>query len=232
VTPTDCRVDAIPADLGAPAFYSKYTDAGGIPVISSPAVPDNALTQACLAVTRMLAKRADILAEMVDNGARVAIIARDEGLHDLPELADLSSDWVNTRGVGATSTRPLTVATEENLLCLDNDVHRGEVILVHSLAHAVRALGIDQLEPDFDRRLEAAYEAALFDGKWLGTFASESFPQYWAEGVQSWFNANLTPPNGIHNEVNTRPELLAYDPELYSIISEYFPEHAAILDCY
>jgi hypothetical protein len=108
VTPTDCRVDAIPADLGAPAFYSKYTDAAGIPVISSPAVPDNALTQACLAVTRMLAKRADILAKMVDNGARVAIIARDEGLHDLPELADLSSDWVNTRGIGATSTRPLT----------------------------------------------------------------------------------------------------------------------------
>jgi len=42
--------------------------------------------------------------------------------------------------------------------------------------------------------------------------------------VQSWFDANLEadPPNGIHNHVNTREELEAYDPDLAKLIAEVF----------
>lgn len=42
--------------------------------------------------------------------------------------------------------------------------------------------------------------------------------------MQSWFNANLeaNPPNGIHNAVNTRAELVAYDPELARLIQRVF----------
>jgi len=221
-----------PSALALDPFYEKYTDALGIPVVSSDDVPDTALTQACLVVNRMLAKRSDVRAQMIDNGARVAVIASDQGLKALPELTGLSNDWNDTRGVGATATQPLTVGTEENLLCLQNDVHRGEVILVHSLAHAIRSLGISQMEEDFDERLEASYQAALFEGKWTDAFARESFPQYWAEGVQCWFNANLSPPNPYHNEINTRAELAEYDPRLYELIAEYMPETDDILDCF
>ena len=95
----------------------------------------------------------------------------------------------------------------------------------------MRALGIKPLEPDFDYRLEAAYEAAIFEGKWIDAFASESFPQYWAEGVQSWLNSNLSPPNIYHNEINTREELADYDPALHSIISEYLPAVEEVVPC-
>ncbi len=231
-TTPDCLVSGIPPNIDAPSFYSKYADANGMPVLASSAVSDEAVTQACLVIVRMLAKRADVAAAMIANGSRVAVIAREEGLNDLPELMNLSNDWQGTRGIGASVSQPLTVGTEENLLCEDDDVYHGEVILVHSFAHAMRALGIRNLEPDFDTRLEAAYEAALFAGKWTDAFASDSFPQYWAEGVQSWFNVNLAPPNAYHNEVNTRAELQSYDPELYAIISEYLPAVDSVLDCF
>ena len=49
--------------------------------------------------------------------------------------------------------------------------------------------------------------------------------EYFAEGVQSWFNVNreANPPDGINNHVNTREELKQYDIELYNLIAVVFP---------
>ena len=46
-----------------------------------------------------------------------------------------------------------------------------------------------------------------------------------AEGTQGFFNVNAErdPPNGVHNYVNTRLELEAYDITLYNMIVEVFP---------
>ena len=48
--------------------------------------------------------------------------------------------------------------------------------------------------------------------------------EYFAEGVQSWFNVNAqaNPPNTVHNQVNTRAELKAYDPTLHALLEQYF----------
>ena len=48
--------------------------------------------------------------------------------------------------------------------------------------------------------------------------------EYWAEGVQSWFDANLqaVPTNGVHNAVNTQDELKSYDAGLASLIEQVF----------
>ncbi len=42
---------------------------------------------------------------------------------------------------------------------------------------------------------------------------------------KSWFDANreALPPNGIHNEVDTREELARYDPALAELVAEVFP---------
>jgi hypothetical protein len=180
----------------------------------------------------MLSLRLDVASEMVNHGARIAVMGQAQGLREMPELQNLSSAWNDTRGIGASLGQPLTVGAEENLLCLDNDVHRGEIIFVHSFAHAMRSLGIGRLEADFDDRLETAYDTALFEGKWLDAFSRESFAQYWAEGVQSWLDVNLAPPNEVHNEINTRVELRSYDPALHEIIADYLPEQSAASDCF
>ena len=44
--------------------------------------------------------------------------------------------------------------------------------------------------------------------------------EYWAEGVQSWFNTNR-PPDHDHNHVDNREELKAYDPPLAKLVKAY-----------
>ena len=61
-------------------------------------------------------------------------------------------------------------------------------------------------------------------GLWRNTYAATNYKEYWAEGVQSWFNVNkeVLRVDGIHNDINTRRELIKYDPELAKLISKWF----------
>jgi hypothetical protein len=225
-----------PAALGLDPFYTRYVDASGIPVVSSASVPDSALERACDIAIHVLEKRADVHARLVENDLRVVVIARSEVMTDIPEYRDIYSaapelDWDNVaRSVGPFLDVPLASAAEENLLCLSDDLFAGEVMLIHSLAHALRRLGILDLEPESDARVRAAYDAALDAGLWADTYAATNFEQYWAEGVQGFYDGNrevASPdPDRLHNEINTRAELKAYDRELAAIIAEYVLDDA------
>lgn len=54
-----------PAALKLDTFYKKYTDAFGIPVVSSNKVPDDALLVARDIINYMLLKRTDIRAALI-----------------------------------------------------------------------------------------------------------------------------------------------------------------------
>ena len=112
--------------------------------------------------------------------------------------------------------------SEENLLGYNEDPSRGESTLIHEFSHAIHQIGIN-LE-SFNLKLTEIYQRAIKRGLWQNTYAATSASEYWAEGVQSWFDANLEsrPTNGIHNEINTRSELKKYDPELAKLISKWF----------
>ncbi|HKO54144.1 MAG TPA: hypothetical protein VJV79_40830 [Polyangiaceae bacterium] len=226
----------MPPTLQLAPFYEKYIDARGIPVVGSAGVSDLALERACDISIHVLAERADVRARMVANDLRVVVIARDEVMTDIPEYRDLYTlapnlDWdKEARGTGpARGGIPIASAGEENLLCSSDDLFRGETLLVFALGHALRALGIVDVEPQFEARVRAAYDHAMAAGLWSDTHAGRSAEQYWAEGVQDWFDANreaLPAPDGLHNAINTRAELKAYDPGLAAIVAEYVPEDA------
>ena len=82
-------------------------------------------------------------------------------------------------------------------------------------------MALDRVDPSFDRRLEAVYEAAMKKGLWKTKYASSNRAEYWAEGVQSWFDTNR-PPDHDHNHVDTRVELKKYDPGLAKMVAEIF----------
>jgi len=212
--------------MGKHPFYQKYVDAAGVPVISSEKVVDEALLIAERIVEEMLAFRDDLRQEMIARGAYVGIMARTEVTTDIPEHAHLANDpdtdWdQRARGLGGTPGNPITTAGEENLLCLSNDRYLGENILVHELAHGIHLIGITSLDPGFNERLQALYDAAMNAGLWADTYAATNRGEYWAEGVQSWLDTNQRPQAGIHNEIDTREELRAYDPSLAALIEEY-----------
>lgn len=228
-----------PAALRLAPFYRKYLDAEGVPIVASDKVPDAALHAAREVVTHMLAGRPDIVARLQAARIRVAIMAETELTIDIPEHADLytafpGTDWnARARGLGATLARPASSAAEENLLCYPSDRYRGESILVHEFAHTVYLIGVQPHDAGFAAELVAAFDAARAAGKWTGTYAASNVEEYWAEGAQDWFDANLeaSPPNGIHNEINTRAELEAHDPALAGLLRRVFGDRSWRHDC-
>jgi hypothetical protein len=58
-------------------------------------------------------------------------------------------------------------------------------------------------------------------GLWKATYASTNHHEYFAEGVQSWFDNNRSNDNE-HNDIDTRAKLEAYDPGLASLCREVF----------
>src|SRR3712207_2201902 len=82
---TAMGVGPVPESPRLGLFYSKHGNAGGIPIVRSARVPDEALLIARDIVDAQLAHRPDIRRQVVANGTRVGIIAPDEGMADLPE---------------------------------------------------------------------------------------------------------------------------------------------------
>jgi len=222
-TPTDAPADFDP-------FFEKYLDGNGIPVLASAAVSDDAVRTACIIVVRMLSKRDDVRQAMIGQQMRVAIIGRNEVTTDIPEYRNLNSmfpqqDWNRLRGVGATIMIPVSSVGEENLLCLQDDIFSGEKLLVQTFATAV-LLGVGAADDTFEPRLRDAYDAAINAGLWRNTYAEVNDIEYYAEGVQSWFDANLdvAQPDGNNGPINTRAELRAYDPALAALVQETMPD--------
>ena len=60
-------------------------------------------------------------------------------------------------------------------------------------------------------------------GLWKGKYASVNDREYFAEGVQSWFDNNRVNDHD-HNHVHTRATLLEYDPGLAALCREVFGE--------
>ncbi len=221
-----------PKNLSLDPFYKKYIDANGIPVVSSEKVTDQALVEARVLVVKMLSKRDELRKALIANKTRVAIMAPSEVTIDIPEHKDLyqvfpGTDWNNRcRGVGATKVRPVCSVGEENLLGYQNDRYRGESILIHEFGHTILNMGISNTNTDFIWTLKQTYNDAISKGLWKDTYAGSNADEYWAEGVQDWFDANLkaNPPNGIHNEIHTRKGLKEYDPDLFSLLAQVFPD--------
>jgi hypothetical protein len=101
----------------------------------------------------------------------------------------------------------ITSCGEENLLNLRGDRYRNENILIHEFSHAIHNYGIGSLDRTFDAKLRAIHKKAIDSGLWQDTYAATNPAEYWAEGVQSYFDCNAPPNTGVHNDINTREKL-------------------------
>ena len=206
----------------------------GIHVVSSWRVPDSCFYAAYVsldALTKMMP--AEVMVSLTSRNTRIGIMARYEGTTDIPEHAFLANDttinWdLRARGLGGTLHMPFSTCAEENILAYQIDKYHAEDIMIHEFAHTIHNVGISPVYPDFNDELQASLDKALAEGKWKNVYAATNIEEYWAEGVQTWFNVNAEVNNdggdGKHNKVNTREELKRYDPGLYSILARFFPE--------
>lgn len=220
---------------GIPAFYTQRVNAHGLPIVASAKVNPYALKEAAYLVDMMLAKRPDVRKAMIQSGARMCVLAYDEYTTDLPEFVrmadekmdefpDLSAKdfWdARARGLGGSETDPLCTVAEENVLAYRGDPYEKECILIHEFAHNIHLRGMLNVDPTFDARLKATYDAAMKAGLWKGKYAAVNHCEYFAEGVQSWFDDNRVNDHD-HNHVHLRSQLIEYDPGLAAMCREVF----------
>lgn len=222
---------------GIPAFYTRIEWLRGFPIVASERVNPYALKEAVFIGDKMLVKRPDVLEAMVHSGARLCIMAHNEFTTDLPEFKRMAADrmpgfetfsgrdfWdARARGTGGSATDPYCTCAEENLLGYPGDPYEKENILIHEFAHNIHLRGLNNVDPSFDVRLRKAYDEAVKEGLWKGKYAGVNHHEYFAEGVQSWFDDNRENDHD-HNHVDTRAELIEYDPRLAELCREVFAD--------
>jgi hypothetical protein len=249
---------APPESLGLDPFYRKYTDAFGIPIVSSEKVVDAVLLMARDIVNYMLLKRPDVRAVMVERRSRVLIMATSEGEMDLPERRDWKKPAITdprlTPGERARYNEPggiasmtdqqywngrargmggnITSAAEENLLGLPGTRYFGEHILVHEFSHNIMG-ALRAADPNLVHEVEAAYAAAKEKNLYEGQYAINTVAEYWAEGTQWWFWSNIEfYDRTTKARIQTPDEFKAYDPALYAILDRVYAGHHIPADIY
>ena len=234
-----------PARFKVDPYYTKFTFAREFPVLGSEKVGDEAMLKANDTVRKMFAYRHDILKAMIAEGARLVVFGRAEKLSDLPEFRDSKATpgFEEVRYLDYDPKLKLMVVPEENVLGLPSDPFAGEGLVVGLFArglHRVTAsrpvdpefdkrrqkqqyeLRVKRLDVEFDQRLQKLYDDAIAKGRWKGAAAARDRVEYWAAGVEAYFDASGSShaPNDADRPITTREALKSYDPDLYALVDE------------
>lgn len=220
------------------SFYSKVINLNGFLVASSSVNSDQALYEAALTVAKMVKQRPDYLSILKKEGVHLAVIGENEDMTDIPAYS---------RGVRTTNARPVTPCAEENLLCLGypTDSYYGENACLHEASHSLVGFGgslptrisveYGDDSENLDETLKSLYEMNVVQkGLWKNTYAATNYEEYWAEGVQSYYSANMEGPiggDGKHNDINTQSELKLYDKDLFKLIKRVFKAPDTSFEC-
>jgi len=203
----------------ARAFYGKYLDAAGIPVVAASVVDDEALRRAGLIVSRMLANRPDILAAMAKEKMYLIIIGKDQLYTEMPEYRNRGNAGYLNERVRGTGGRPTSFG-EENILSLAIDRYDDESIALHEFCHTIDG-ALRSIDPEWRRRLGAVYQNAVDRNLYGKNYAASNPAEYWAEICQNYFDCNRI-NNWNHGPVGTRGPFEALDPEGFGLVRSVF----------
>jgi len=176
-------------------------------------------------VGKLLAGRRDVLDSLVRRRVRVGVMAYNEMTRAIPAHRSLSAFYdMRARGLGG---NPVTCG-EENLLAYKGDPYRGESIFIHEFSHIIDSQGLRPIDKTFWPRVQALHAKAKKTGR-LRAYGMTSPGEFWAEGVQSWFNCNRRggfeafDDNGRHVcSINTRADVKKHMPDLAKLLGEVF----------
>jgi hypothetical protein len=216
-------------------FYKQHTVAAdGLLIVCSEKVSEHAMLEARYLAENMLAKRPDVLQALNDRRMYFSVMAYTEMQNDLPECRNMSDWWAfRCRGIGGRASS----CGEENLLCFEGDPWKGENIFIHEFAHALEGI-FSSLDEGFKKRFEAEFEKAKESGRLRGYCIDGGIGEFWAEGVQAWFNCNgairpksgggqssfqVIGPNGEDVcHLRTREQVKKHLPEYAKLLDETF----------
>lgn len=204
--------------------------APGLEVCALAGVARRSVELACEVVDCMLAGCAPELLQSFSTGVadqRIALIGPGQVTTDIPEHGHLRGRLTGdgrdfdagTRGLGGTRAIPTTSVGEENVTRCGDTRYPRESILVHEFAHHIMNINVSA---SVRAAIADAYEAARRDGLYgdQACYAMSNYEEYWAEGVQAWFDASVRVD--VNGGINTRELLCQRDPRLAAIMQAVF----------
>ncbi|MBT2289986.1 hypothetical protein J7E73_12690 [Paenibacillus albidus] len=215
-------------------FYTRFTrTSSGILIKSSARVDYTVHGKACEMIEIMLSKRPEIGEKMAECQAALAIYGLQEDAYDIPEHRG-GADFLQypVEGFGGTPTIPVTSVSEKNVMRYvegpSQTKYKNESIVAHEFGHAVHLIGINNLEDQtLAKQLVAAYEHAVANKLWPGTYAISNYEEYFATLTAIWFNVMAESSDGswdgVRGPVNTRDEFKVYDPVGYAFFESIYP---------
>jgi len=219
-------------------FYKQHIVADGLVVAGSEKVSLTALREVGYLAQRLLAKRPDVMRALCEKRKMfVAVMAYCELQTDLPDCRGMSLWWAyRARGLGS---RPVSCG-EENVLNFKGDPWEGENIFIHEFAHGIQSV-IGGLDDQFNARLRGLFDKAEKSGRFGGYAIEGGIAEFWAEGVQAWFNCNGTMrpksgggqssfevlgPKGEHVcHLQTRQQVRTHMPEFAKLLDDSFRQN-------
>ena len=226
----DAKVAAIrPPELG---FFSKQIVCQGIPIKAHKDVADVALLEAQRRIGRMLEHMPTVVENLVDVGAEMHIIGKNQQNSDLPYLRHWKGKAYESygktfrsfdernRGIGGV----LSSCGEENLLKLPSDRyadHRD--ICSHEFAHAIFGLG---LSANVQKVVRNQFEKSKAKGLWKTAYASTNADEFFAELTMWYFGSRGDYGRIVPTPNEGREWLRHYDPEAFGVLDSIYSGRA------
>ena len=223
---------------------SKYVWCRGFSILGTEAVSKKAMLEADRIVRNMFRYRHDVLKAIIDANVQLAVTAPGQSPKEIPHIKKIRHKWlINKEGTAAKQIPLFRFSTAEtNLLESVGNAAPGENLLIRDMALLMYYItGLREVDPEYDKKKHVQqYEKGLeridcrFDEKvkdlyrhareknlWSGTPAMKDRFNYFAEAVQSFFNANQI-ATSENNPVNTREQLQGYDPDMALFVGDIF----------
>lgn len=219
-------------------WISKYVWCRGFSILGTKSVSEKAMLEADRIIRNMFRYRHDVLKAIIDANVQLVVISPGESPRDIPHVSRIRRKlFVNKQ-----SALFRFSTSETNLLKSAGNPAAGENLLISDMALLMYYItGLREVDPEYNKRRHVQqYEKGLeridrrFDDKvrklyrsatkrnlWAGTAAMNNRFEYFAEGVQSFFNANQIITSGS-DRVNTREQLQVYDPDMALFIGDVF----------
>jgi len=226
-----------PARFKIDPYYTKFTWAREFVVVGRGA-SDESMLQANDTIRKMFAYRHDILKALIGEGAKLVVLGKGEKVTDLPECKAVADKKINPsiRRLSYDTDCKLVVIGEEAIFLPSKSSKAGASPVIGEFAKALYVvtgtrpvdpnwgnrdrdvqqyeLRVKRLDIQFDEKLKQAYGMAMSKDLWKGAPAAQDRVEYWAAGVQAYFDA------AGESKVSTREKLKEYDPELFALVHE------------
>ena len=224
-------IDTGPSIIDSPSppgleHYTKYITGGGVIIVGGAAVPDDALLAAREAVVYMTSARPEFREILKRNEVRISLFGPEGDTSVLPEYPD-----ENEPGGLAMGMTDASMAANAGWFCYPGNLDIGRNTVIHEMAHTINHVVFEEINEVFF--YERIYDLALqaIQNGIFPTFSSQdlepgqqqdlsySVGEYWATTVEGYI---MNRP-GFKNSHDTRDWIAENDPQLYELITRYFP---------